>query len=98
MYVTIHFILLTNDPSRQACCGILWSYSRPRVSHLTRLVRLPTKLYSYLHILTGGDVNITDEDGDTPLYVVENVETARYLVEHGATINRRNHEDMTVCH
>ncbi|KAH9936059.1 ankyrin [Amylocystis lapponica] len=40
--------------------------------------------YGHLHVLDylisqGGDVNITDEDGDTPLYVVENVETARYL-------------------
>ena len=44
----------------------------------------------------GGDVNITDSDGDTPLYVVENVETARWLVEHGAIVNRRNSEGLTV--
>ena len=43
----------------------------------------------------GGDVNITDSDGDTPLYVVENVETARWLVEHGAIVNRRNSEGLT---
>lgn len=42
-------------------------------------------------------MNITDEDGDTPLYAVENVETARYLVERGAVVNRRNHEGVTVC-
>lgn len=42
-------------------------------------------------------MNITDEDGDTPLYVVENVETARYLVERGAEIHHRNHEGITVC-
>lgn len=42
-------------------------------------------------------MNVTDEDGDTPLYVVENVETARYLVERGAIVNHRNHEDVTVC-
>ncbi|TFY65048.1 hypothetical protein EVG20_g5733 [Dentipellis fragilis] len=43
----------------------------------------------------GGDVNVTDEDGDTPLYTVENVETARYLVEHGATVDRRNNDHIS---
>jgi len=41
-------------------------------------------------------VNVTDEDGDTPLYVVENVETARFLVEHGAVVQRTNHEGRSV--
>jgi hypothetical protein len=44
----------------------------------------------------GGDVDITDEDGDTPLYAVENVETARFLVEHGATVNRVNNDGISV--
>ncbi|TFY60682.1 hypothetical protein EVJ58_g4986 [Rhodofomes roseus] len=43
----------------------------------------------------GGDVNITDDDGDTPLYVVENVETARWLVEHGAAVQRQNSEGIS---
>ncbi|TCD60479.1 hypothetical protein EIP91_010027 [Steccherinum ochraceum] len=56
--------------------------------------------YGHIHILEylvskGGDVNILDSDGDTPLYVVENIETARWLVEHGAIVNRRNAEDVT---
>ncbi|KAH9850256.1 ankyrin [Lenzites betulinus] len=56
--------------------------------------------YGHLNILEylisrGGDVNVTDNDGDTPLYVVENVETARFLVEHGAAINRQNDEGIT---
>ena len=42
-------------------------------------------------------MNLLDSDGDTPLYVVENVETARYLVEHGAAVDHRNHEGLTVC-
>ena len=46
--------------------------------------------------MLGGDVNVTDEDGDTPLYVVENVETARFLVERGAVINRQNSEGLSV--
>lgn len=56
--------------------------------------------YGHLHVLEylisqGGDVNITDEDGDTPLYAVENVETARYLVEHGAVVDRRNADGVS---
>ncbi|KZT07626.1 ankyrin [Laetiporus sulphureus 93-53] len=56
--------------------------------------------YGHLHVLEyliskGGDVNITDNDGDTPLYVVEDVETARYLVEHGAIVDRRNSEGLS---
>lgn len=45
---------------------------------------------------TGGDVNITDEDGDTPLYTVEDVHTARFLVEHGAAVDRTNNEGISV--
>jgi hypothetical protein len=46
--------------------------------------------------ITGGDVNVTDDDGDTPLYTVENVATASFLVQHGATVDRRNHEGVSV--
>ena len=41
-------------------------------------------------------MNVTDEDGDTPLYVVENIETARFLVERGATVARQNAEGISV--
>ncbi|KAI0822468.1 ankyrin [Trametes gibbosa] len=56
--------------------------------------------YGHLNILQyliscGGDVNVTDNDGDTPLYVVENIETARFLVDHGAAINRQNDEGIS---
>ncbi|EPQ54062.1 ankyrin [Gloeophyllum trabeum ATCC 11539] len=56
--------------------------------------------YGHLEILTyliskGGDVNVTDDDGDTPLYTVENIETARFLVEHGAVVARTNHEGVS---
>ncbi|KAG1733613.1 uncharacterized protein EDB91DRAFT_1057349 [Suillus paluster] len=44
----------------------------------------------------GGDVNITDEDGDTPLYAVENIETARWLLDHGATLDRQNNDAVSV--
>ncbi|KAI6116885.1 hypothetical protein EV401DRAFT_2058038 [Pisolithus croceorrhizus] len=42
-----------------------------------------------------GDVNVIDEDGDTPLYTVENVETAQWLISHGAAIDRRNNEGVS---
>jgi ankyrin repeat protein len=45
---------------------------------------------------SGGDVNVTDNDGDTPLYTVEDVPTARFLVEHGAIIARQNLEGVSV--
>jgi hypothetical protein len=45
----------------------------------------------------GGDVNVSDDDGDTPLYTVENVQTARFLVEKGAIVARQNLEGVSVC-
>jgi uncharacterized protein len=39
---------------------------------------------------------VTDEDGDTPLYTIENIETARFLLDHGADPTWRNHEGLTV--
>ena len=44
----------------------------------------------------GGNVNITDDDGDTPLYTVETLETAQFLVQHGAEIDRVNSEGISV--
>ena len=42
-------------------------------------------------------MNVKDEDGDTPLYTVENIETAQFLVNRGADPACRNHEGLTVC-
>jgi ankyrin repeat protein len=44
----------------------------------------------------GADIDIADNDGDTPLYTVESIPIARYLVEHGATIDRLNLEGVSV--
>lgn len=52
------------------------------------------QVLSYL-VSKGGDVNVTDEDGDTPLYTVENVETAQWLISHGAITDRRNNEGVS---
>jgi hypothetical protein len=41
-------------------------------------------------------VNVEDGDGDTPIYTVENVETARFLVDHGAVLDRQNSEGVSV--
>ncbi|CAE6380139.1 unnamed protein product [Rhizoctonia solani] len=53
--------------------------------------------YGHIPILTyliskGGDVNITDEEGDTPLYTAESVPVAQFLVEHGALVDVTNSE------
>ncbi|KAF5377337.1 hypothetical protein D9757_008020 [Collybiopsis confluens] len=66
-----------------ACRGFLWPYPRLGVSHISSLNS------------PGGDVNVTDSDGDSPLYTVENLETAQYLVEHGASIDRVNGEGIS---
>ncbi|KAG8864872.1 hypothetical protein FRB96_003458 [Tulasnella sp. 330] len=50
-----------------------------------------TDMLDYL-ISRGGDVNVIDEDGETPLFVVETIATARHLVEIGANADHRNHE------
>lgn len=42
-------------------------------------------------------MNVTDDDGDTPIYTVENVETATWLVQHGAIVERQNSEGISVC-
>jgi hypothetical protein len=44
----------------------------------------------------GGDVNIRDSDGDTPLYSVESMDTAQYLINHGALIDIKNYENLSV--
>ncbi|KAF6749483.1 ankyrin [Ephemerocybe angulata] len=56
--------------------------------------------YGHLHVLEyliskGGDVNVTDDDGDTPLYTVESIDTAQYLVQHGAAIAYTNREGIS---
>lgn len=42
-------------------------------------------------------MNVTDSDGDTPLYTVENIETARFLVDRGAVVDHRNSDGISVC-
>lgn len=41
-------------------------------------------------------MNVIDEDGDTPLYTVEMIEVAKWLVEHGAIVDRVNAEGLSV--
>lgn len=53
------------------------------------------ELLEYL-ISKGGDINVTDEDGDTPLYTVESVQVAKWMVEHGAEADVRNAEGLSV--
>jgi hypothetical protein len=52
------------------------------------------ELLEYL-ISKGGDINIADEDGETPIFTVESVEVARWLVEHGANVDVQNNEGQS---
>ncbi|WVQ70104.1 uncharacterized protein L199_008329 [Kwoniella botswanensis] len=56
--------------------------------------------YAHLELLTyllskGGNINIPDDDGETPLFVVETLEAARFLVENGVEVGWRNEDGLT---
>ncbi|KAJ9090922.1 hypothetical protein QFC19_009348 [Naganishia cerealis] len=53
-------------------------------------------LLEYL-ISKGGDINHPDSDGETPLFTVESVQVAQWMIERGAKIDVRNHEGDTVA-
>ncbi|WVW83111.1 hypothetical protein I302_105129 [Kwoniella bestiolae CBS 10118] len=58
--------------------------------------------YAHLELLTyllskGGDINVTDDDGETPLFVVETLAAARFLVEHGAEVGWTNEDGLTAA-
>lgn len=53
------------------------------------------ELLDYL-IEAGGDINVSDEDGDRPLHVVESVEMAKYVVEeYKADYRAKNSDGQT---
>ncbi|KDN44193.1 hypothetical protein RSAG8_05666, partial [Rhizoctonia solani AG-8 WAC10335] len=52
------------------------------------------QILAYL-ISKGGDVNVTDEEGDTPLFAAETVAVAEFLVENGALVDVRNSEGVS---
>lgn len=49
-------------------------------------------------ISAGGNVNITDSDGETPLYTVESIDMARYLIDKGAAIDIHNIDGESVSY
>lgn len=51
-------------------------------------------LLNYLFTI-GGNPNVQDHDGDTPLHHCEDVETARLLVSHGADWNLKNNDGFS---
>lgn len=53
-------------------------------------------LLSYL-LSIGGDPNLTDDDGETPLYVVETIEVAKFLIDNGADPKWKNQEGLTAA-
>ncbi|PLW17730.1 hypothetical protein PCANC_09075 [Puccinia coronata f. sp. avenae] len=50
----------------------------------------------YLHS-QGADMNTTDDDGDTPLFSVEDVETAKLVIELGGDPRHKNGEGKTAA-
>ncbi|KAK8869828.1 hypothetical protein IAR55_000396 [Kwoniella newhampshirensis] len=58
--------------------------------------------YAHIPLLTyllsaNGNPNIPDDDGDTPLFVVESLEVAQFLVENGAEAGWKNEEGLTAA-
>ncbi len=80
----------------KACCRILWPFRYFDLPYFQRY-EARWQLVSADHTVAGGNVNVSDEDGDTPLYTVENIETAHFLVDNGADHMRRNHQGLSVC-
>lgn len=54
------------------------------------------ELLAYL-ISVGGDINLVDDEGETPLFTAETIEAAQWLVENGAEVGWTNTEGQTVC-
>ncbi|ORX68591.1 ankyrin, partial [Linderina pennispora] len=55
------------------------------------------ELLKYL-LENGGNVNIADADGDTPLHICEDKACAELLLEHGADPECKNSEGLTPVH
>jgi ankyrin repeat protein len=77
-------------------CTLLGSNLLP-----TDIARHAAASYAHLELLDylitiGGDINIADDDGETPLYTVESIDTARFLVSKGADVAWRNSDGITV--
>lgn len=53
------------------------------------------ELLDYL-ISKGGDINHADSDGETPLFTVESVEVAKWMIERGAKYDVKNAEGESV--
>ncbi|KAJ2356233.1 hypothetical protein IWW50_002837 [Coemansia erecta] len=55
------------------------------------------QLLQYL-LDNGGDVDIVDSDGDTPLHICEDIKCAELLLARGADPEKKNHEGLTPVH
>ena len=58
------------------------------------LLTLSLLFLCYNTVAHGGNVNIIDNDGDTPLHFAESGSMAQCLVELGADTTKRNHEGV----
>ncbi|ORY33797.1 ankyrin repeat-containing domain protein [Naematelia encephala] len=51
-----------------------------------------------LYLLSkGGNINLSDDDGETPLFTVESIDTARLLIENGADPLVQNDQGQTAA-
>lgn len=78
------------------------SDQRTGIGNLSLIYRHAAASYHHYSLLeyllsVGGDINLPDDEGETPLFTVENVEAAKWLIEHGADPARTNEEGQTVC-
>jgi hypothetical protein len=72
--------------------GIAFAYS---------LCRHAAASYAHLELLDyliskGGDINHADSDGETPLFTVESVDVAKWMIERGAKYDVKNAEGESV--
>ena len=57
--------------------------------------------YAHLELLAyllsvGGDINLPDDEGETPLFTVETMEAAQFLIANGANVAQENEEGQNV--
>ena len=53
------------------------------------------ELLEYL-LSVGGDINVLDAEGESPLFTVESVEAAGWLMDHGADMGVENDDGQNV--
>lgn len=76
-------------------------FPSPNPPLIPRPLRHAAASYGHFELLeyllsVGGDINVPDGDGETPLFTVESIETARWMLEHGSDPGLTNEEGLSV--